>query len=839
MSMTKTFGPDGWAFGDEAPCARLVKVGREGLRGNDLRDFIKRAGHYLADVVRGLEFKPGEVPVHVLAVGATEFWAPNKNFDGFMEKACRKHHHTFEKYAKWFYDHKNSSGSPHYGLVKKSVYNPEMHRVELVVALNGNEEIARSNAGYVAERTLKKMAEGRPAGASMSCVLDPLTPVLTATGYKAITDVTIGDLVYTHMGRWRRVKELNRRTYTGDVVSAKVNGLPYTLELTADHPMRAKVLQDYPALRQRQRPVAQWAQEVEAGAEAFEWIHAGHLQKDDRIEVVPVSHFPDQPVLDDPRFAALLGTYVAEGSLEFNKDKPALVNFTVHVDDWSMSGVPSIVRELWPATYVAIRPKSNSAVSFTLAVSNRELADWMLALVGEGATTKRVPPGLFAAPEECKRVFMGRWLDGDGFCDIKGAHWSSASLSLILQGRDLLLSMGVASSIYRIVHNNGYKIGAVEFTLNISPFDADFLVGRSLKVSQNARYFSLFKRTKPPCLYEVGTSYAYRVKEVSVRRVENAPTWNLEVEEDESYSLLGMVSHNCKVAFDSCSFCGNRARNRDEYCTEKTCSAGGLKGNMGTVLKCGHVLHADNPEPVFFDISDVESPAERTAYVLGRLDKMAAEAPPPVFAPRDEDGPSCLDALFLTDAERLVKELITLEKIADFRAVAPALPQGASPCVFRGTVSQALSSLAHRGQVLPPCEWLSLIVGDHAKAASVAPLLAPLASLGLARLLRYPSYLEKASRFLSAGPGDQSAERFSLLAPDLRKRLLLASLHDESGPALSNQSLLVKSGADLLDLAAHYSAYGVCSLLLAERNHSVSRLTRCALLAQNRLVPDA
>ena len=80
----------------------------------------------------------------------------------------------------------------------------------------------------------------------------------------------------------------------------------------------------------------------------------------------------------------------------------------------------------------------------------------------------------------------------------------------------------------------------------------------------------------------------------------------------------------CKVAHDVCSGCGNKARTRGEYCDGALCKYGGLKDNIGRTFDDGHVLHARNPSPVWFDDSHVHKPADRIAWSLGRLEKSAA-----------------------------------------------------------------------------------------------------------------------------------------------------------------------------------------------------------------------
>lgn len=90
------------------------------------------------------------------------------------------------------------------------------------------------------------------------------------------------------------------------------------------------------------------------------------------------------------------------------------------------------------------------------------------------------------------------------------------------------------------------------------------------------------------------------------------------------------VSMACSVSRDFCSYCKNAAPRAADYCrgTDEggRCKAGGLKNRMGALVEVDgdlHHLHADNPDPRFFDISRVFRPADRIAYVTGSLQKAA------------------------------------------------------------------------------------------------------------------------------------------------------------------------------------------------------------------------
>lgn len=140
------------------PQVQMMKMGSNGLRGNDLNDFIKRAGASIAYEMSKVAMSPGEVPIHLIALGATEWFGFNRNFDGFTEDSCKKYHKTFEKHARFYRNHQNKDKKKSYGTIKLAVYNEDMHRIELLIGLNGTKEAAERNGGLVADKELEKLA---------------------------------------------------------------------------------------------------------------------------------------------------------------------------------------------------------------------------------------------------------------------------------------------------------------------------------------------------------------------------------------------------------------------------------------------------------------------------------------------------------------------------------------------------------------------------------------------------------------------------------------------------------------------------------------------------------
>jgi hypothetical protein len=554
--LIKEYRPSDFNLMDPFP--HLVKASSSRLRGNDLRDLKSKVGEFPAEFIKralaGL--MPGEVPLYIAAMGSTEITGPNRNSDGFKFATLQRRHPTFvvdldKKSGAYVYrDHKNNDTSKSYGVTKSSIFEPSTGRVLLVSFLNGTKEAADRNGGLIADQEMDIIHSNGQMPVSMSCSLDPDTPILTDRGYIPISKIAVGDLVLTHKGRWRHVTELRNRPYTGSAVRLRMNGLPIDFELTSEHPFYAKVLADYPKSSMGKRQAQQWAAEIADGEEPFDWLHVRHLTHTDRIAACRLSPVPGRAGISDTLLAQLIGIYIAEGSLAYNSGLPKSVVLTVHVDDWSRTAVPEIVSQLWSDVTVTMRAKKNTKMAVELEIHSAEFARWCKSLAGVLSKEKRLAPEIINATEECKAAIMGRWLDGDGFIDAKGIHWSSANRGLILQGRDLLLSLGVSASIYRIRHTVGYDGECEEYTLNVSYHDCGVLVPFSQKLQNFEGLAGILEtgRQRPPSLLQLPRGLAaYRVDSVEEFHVTDRMVYNFEVEEDQSYSMAGLASHNCRL----------------------------------------------------------------------------------------------------------------------------------------------------------------------------------------------------------------------------------------------------------------------------------------------------
>jgi len=163
--MIKVFSSNDWHWSE--PDAAIVKVASGSLKGRDLSDFVKRAGHHMLPYVDRL--RPGEVAVHLNAMGATEAVGPNRHGDGFKAASLEKDHPTFES-GNAFRNHVNGPDALRYGRIIKAAYHKPMRRVELLVGYYGTKEAAERGGplARIADKEIERVERGDPLAVSMA-----------------------------------------------------------------------------------------------------------------------------------------------------------------------------------------------------------------------------------------------------------------------------------------------------------------------------------------------------------------------------------------------------------------------------------------------------------------------------------------------------------------------------------------------------------------------------------------------------------------------------------------------------------------------------------------------
>ena len=184
-------------------------------------------------------------------------------------------------------------------------------------------------------------------------------------------------------------------------------------------------------------------------------------------------------------------------------------------------------------------------------------------------------------------------------------------------------------------------------------------------------------------------------------------------------------SMSCKVPYDICSACLNKAANRSQYCDH-------LNDEMSHVKEGGHQIFAINDRPCFFDFSGVFCNADRIAFGIQKV--ASTGEMPEEFIPStmlaDMIGLTVPNSVLYDSSPRPVQEkLAAMERLAAMEKQIEATGRLFNPEVDAGTANGSLQEddlstlrsvdwnelMGALGQAkicLPAKDFFRLILGD-------------------------------------------------------------------------------------------------------------------------------
>ena len=127
----KAFSPNHFN-NDGRPLSEIIKISSTGSLDPN---FTKQANLY-EQILEGYVPTPGKTAVHTIAMTSSDKYGFNRNGDGWSMENLKRDHPTFVKHAKVYRHHSNTPSDPSYGVVKASIYNEDMDRVELLIELD-------------------------------------------------------------------------------------------------------------------------------------------------------------------------------------------------------------------------------------------------------------------------------------------------------------------------------------------------------------------------------------------------------------------------------------------------------------------------------------------------------------------------------------------------------------------------------------------------------------------------------------------------------------------------------------------------------------------------------
>ncbi len=343
------------------------------------------------------------------------------------------------------------------------------------------------------------------------------TFVLTRSGFRPIESVQVGDFVYTHRGRWRRVTAVMKRE-VASVYRVKVVGLPLVYA-TPEHPFLAyRIQRKWDSTKRGYcrsvaegpswRTVEELAQKGNDSSSISWWV------------VSPSFRGRFKPYFSGT-FWWVVGRYVANGWIQ---------DYPRYCYGVAISIIKAEAKEfekrLQEVGLRYSRAEGQTVVEFT--VRSRWFTRFMLKF-GQRSHEKRIPGFIFELADCDLNAFLDGYLSDYRRRGVVRINTASKALALSLYLL-FMRRLGVPPHCMK-----GY----------IPPRTA--IKGRVIN-QQDFWVVSLPKTNKTQRLVFNGEVLS-QVK--AVEFVGYYPVYNLSVEEDESYVAEGLVVHNCQPVSSS------------------------------------------------------------------------------------------------------------------------------------------------------------------------------------------------------------------------------------------------------------------------------------------------
>jgi hypothetical protein len=351
--------------------------------------------------------------------------------------------------------------------------------------------------------------------------LHPDALVLTEYGYRPISEMSVGDKVYSADGRFHPVEHVSHHPYTSpDLFEIQVYGTNYSTLASDNHPFLIW------------RPTRSGRRVV--GGEVA-WLPADQIREGD-YTMTPDLAEPECAESHDLDWWFVFGLWVAEGVAQrAGHGKSVYPSFTLHADETSLV---DRIRSVFKHVSVGVYPKPPSKAVQVMAF-DPEAGARFVELAGRGASTKCLDPSVWTLPRRVRQAILEGFLAGDG--GRVRSYWQAKTVSPDLSSQLRLLASSVGFKVSLYVHppTEGAGIGSRKFQrmlpvhqLHLYDIDGKHGVPGSRKPS------------RPTSVVHDGVQYTLAY----VKKVNRVPykgeVWNLSVEGSPTFQVAVGMSHN-------------------------------------------------------------------------------------------------------------------------------------------------------------------------------------------------------------------------------------------------------------------------------------------------------
>jgi len=260
-------------------------------------------------------------------------------------------------------------------------------------------------------------------------------------------------------------------------------------------------------------------------------------------------------------------------------------------------------------------------------------------------------------------------------------------------------------------------------------------------------------------------------------------------------------SMGCKIPYDVCTICANKAKTRKDYCDH-------LKYEMNRIYPDGKQAAALNPDPYFFDSSWVIRPADRTGHMLKKVARDGAyELRMPSY-----------------DLGEMVQEYrakaAALGKAADMEKVVTGIPEASATGTDKGTLTLVKkyndSSAKDEAARMPDPGRAMKVIIEYSPEDAVGTTDAMGLPMGLRDMIKYfmermgagaPSEEEQECACKHAGAVLELFAAYPRFYDDVMK---VAGLeHPRNNPELAQKIAFVYQDRPVSDMPIHESRFHV------------------------------
>jgi len=343
--------------------------------------------------------------------------------------------------------------------------------------------------------------------------------VLTEYGYRPLEHVRVGDLVMTHKGRLKPVLAVGSKLATVGEFNAV--GIREPITVTPDHPFLSVAFRNQSTKRGNAYARVEHCPDPE-------WVKASEMPGRMWCAMTQYGETTGQAVsaeFDQRQAMYLAGMYLGDG----------------HIREWKGKTKRAVILSLNPAKYQRMLEVVGEDFSHSICekrsvvrvtINDTRFANWLEENFGRLAYHKNLPAWVLGHP--LRAEILRGYLDTDGSKIKSGVQIATTSRSLAYGAADLLNAEGYSASVARI---------------KVTP--TKVIEGRTVNQREwfQVRGFDRATSRKSRVRHNYLLRSVTNFSEVGQQEV-----FNIEVADDNSYILNGVVVHNCQ-AF---SFAGNR-----------------------------------------------------------------------------------------------------------------------------------------------------------------------------------------------------------------------------------------------------------------------------------------